>query len=350
MRDYRSSLDAVGVRWLAEVEALVDAADPQGRVTPRSRRLCAGLSALATACHAALGGERPDRVARAAALLSLLTKVDDEVIDRSDFHGGRWTDRRVLRARTRAFLAPTLAAIRSPERPPEVPADSAPPLAARVALAVEVGRALRAIGGPADRLDDLVALVAAGWGIQEEAVVQLSAHPDETTDAAIEAVTGRISGAWLMMITRVGAICATARRDLTASERAAFWAWGRLIQRADGLADLGREIEDGLISTVPGRLLWRALGEGYLDAVDRGDLGSLYGALAARDLDLQCLPAPAQVRALSDDLAQLGEVGPLLRFIHGFLLGRYLDHPHCARRDRGPFQPFVARESPCLVP
>lgn len=343
MHDPASHVQALGQRLLQAVEPLVDAADPEARVSPRSRVLCAGLAALAVSCHEALSdsarGPEPEAVARAAALLSLLTKVDDEVIDHRRFHGGRAADRAALRARTRAFLAPTLAAIRAPA-----------PGEGRIALASEVGRALLSLRGPPERHEDLLALIAAGWDIQEEAVVQLSAHPGQTTDAAIEAVTGRISGAWLLMITCVGALPPSARRGLTPDEQAAFWEWGGIIQRADGLADLAREVEDGLIGTIPGRLLWRALGPAYLEAADRGDAALLYRVLAREGLDLQCLPRPGRIEALSARLSGLGAVPSLLAWIHGMLLGRYLAHPLCARRDPEPLRPFLGTEALCLAP
>lgn len=340
MQDWTSRLSAAGRRVLDEIEPLVSASDRDRPVSARSRLLCAGLCELALTCHEALGGREPERVARAAALLSLLTKVDDEVIDHFTFHGGHEADRPALRSKTRAYLAPTLEAITQPTSGG----------LGRIALASETGRALRAIGGPTERLSWLLALAARGWEIQEEAVVTLSDLPSRGSDRATSAVTGQISGAWLMMIAAVGTLPASAARGLSPDEVAAFWEWGGIIQRADGLADLSRELDDGLINTVPGRLLYRQLGEEYLRAIERRDHALLYRTLAREQLDLRCLPLESTVRALSERLGRLGELGELLRWIHGMLLSRYLEHPLCARRDLRPLQPFLERELLCSAP
>jgi hypothetical protein len=71
-------------------------------------------------------------------MLSLLTKIDDQVIDALEFHGGPpacGRDLQALERKTRAYLAPTLASIRS-GRP-----DTAQP---RCVLAAALGRRLRA--------------------------------------------------------------------------------------------------------------------------------------------------------------------------------------------------------------
>src|SRR5690242_19874411 len=92
---------AAGDRWLAAIGPALDAADPDGRVSAQSRLLCAGLGVLGVAAYRALGGaRRADDVGRAGAMLSLLTKIDDQIIDARPFHA----DRRGLVERTRAFL------------------------------------------------------------------------------------------------------------------------------------------------------------------------------------------------------------------------------------------------------
>jgi|ETNmetMinimDraft_26_1059896.scaffolds.fasta_scaffold55141_2 hypothetical protein len=80
--DWATHLAATGAPLVGELAPWVDPADPDHRVSDRSRLLCAGLAQLALACYQALGGSRqPREVAAAAALLSLLTKIDDQVID-----------------------------------------------------------------------------------------------------------------------------------------------------------------------------------------------------------------------------------------------------------------------------
>ena len=74
---------------LRPLAGLIASADIEGRVSARSRVLCCGLACLARACYGALGGTRQiEAVGEAAAMLSLLTKIDDEVIDALAFHGG----------------------------------------------------------------------------------------------------------------------------------------------------------------------------------------------------------------------------------------------------------------------
>ena len=61
------------------------------------------------------------------------------------------------------------------------------------------------------------------------------------------------------------------------------------------------------------------------------DWGKLLGDTAAVTALLTCLPEVDQRRRLLAPLAELGQVGPLLEWIHGLLLWRYLKHPACRR-------------------
>ncbi|MCB9755250.1 MAG: hypothetical protein H6713_35370 [Myxococcales bacterium] len=317
-------------------DGLLARVDPAGRVSPRSRVLCAALGVLAEACHRALGGRtEPDRrVAVAAALLALLTKIDDEVIDRPGFHGGGpgRAPRAAIERRTRAYLAPTLEAVRRGRAPNGEP---------RCALAAALGQLLQALSSAPERLDRLLTTIAWGWEVQVRAVAIYTAHPREVSEAEVASVTAEISGAWLQMITEVGTLPADASRPLREGERAAFLAWGAQIQRADALADFEKDLGDGLLSTVPGVQGYARVGEDYVTWARRGQLARLYGLLVEERLDLLCLPERAGPPA-GAAMPELGEVPAWLEWIRGFLTWRYLVHPACRRAPDDPrFAPFV---------
>ena len=97
----------IGRVYLERCEPLAAAADPHGAVSPPSRLLCASLSALGLEAYRALGGQRHvTAVGTAAAMLALLTKIDDQVIDSAAFHGGMNSEPETVAARVRAHLAP----------------------------------------------------------------------------------------------------------------------------------------------------------------------------------------------------------------------------------------------------
>jgi hypothetical protein len=325
-----------GTAQMAELGPMTDAADPDGTVSLRSRLLCAGLSELGSATYAALGGARHgNQVARAASLLSLLTKIDDQVIDSRTFHGGWRTDRDTLRDRTRRWLAPTLASVRSGTAATPEP---------RCELAAELGRALRSESFDPARRDHVLEVIARGWEIQVQAVVTYTAHPSSVPAEQIDKVTADISGAWLLMIALCGTLPHDAARGLTADEERAFFTFGGPIQQADALADLGKDAGEGLIATVPGQHTWHAAGERYLTAVRDVDERTLYQLVARHDADLRCLPPAGALEAAAAELGGLGDLPALLRWIHGFLLTRYLDHPCCERPRAHPaFLPHAHR-------
>lgn len=310
-----------GSRVVRDRRRLLDAADPDGSVTGRSRLLCAALAQLAVACYRSLGGRGPVRpIADAAGLLSLLTKVDDQVIDAPSMHRGG-DDPDAVERRVRAYLAPTLRSI--------VEAAPAEP-SGRCALAAELGRALRALAADEARLAELLDVIAAGWAIQVQAVRVLSGDPAHTAREDVEVVTAQISGLWLEMITMVGALGADVR-GLTLDERLAFEGWGAWIQRADALSDFGKDRADGLRSSLPSHALC-SLG------VDSDP----WGALVRHRVDEALMPPAGALDALVARHAALGEVPALLRWIHGFLTWRYLRDPDSARAVDDPaFAPFV---------
>jgi hypothetical protein len=310
---------ASGERWLAALEPAVSAADPEGRVSAQSRLLCAGLGVLSTAAYRALGGRgRADDVGRAGAMLSLLTKIDDQVIDAPVFHQGG--DRRALPARTRAYLAPTLRSIREGR-----PADAHP----RCALAADLGRLLRHLAADQARLDRMLATIAEGWEVQVEAVRVLTSGPAAVTRVEVAAVTRAISGVWLLMIARLGELPGDARRAFTPAEEADFFAFGWAIQRADALADLAKDLADGHLATWPGLLLWERDPDAYLRVAAQGDAAALHALLVAHGVDRACLLDAAEASALASALPDLGEVRALLAFVHDYLSRRYLAHPLC---------------------
>lgn len=324
-----------GRRCLAELAPLLDHADPRGTIGRRSRVLCAALSQLGIEVHSALDGrDGADRtldgvhhdVALAAALLSLLTKLDDQVIDSMPFHGGEATDRDTLRTQTRAYLAPTLASIREARAVTDE---------ARCDLAAALGRRLVALSCGPERLEPLLDLIARGWEIQVDAVSVLTTHPSQVSLAQVARTSADISGAWLMMIAMVGTLPATSTRGLTRDEEDAFFAWGLHIQRADALADLYKDLAEGLVSTYPGRLVWDRRPRAYERAL-AGDVRPVYELYASTGADVACLPPTAELDDLEARLEGLGQLPGLLRWIHGFLSWRYLVHPLCSRNPDDP--------------
>lgn len=310
---------------------LIDRADPHGTVSPRSRMLCAGLAGLARACLSGLAsGPVPREVARsvgeAAAMLSLLTKIDDQVIDALDFHGGPLLHRDpvALDRRTRAQLAPTLASLRRGDPVVREP---------RCELAALLGRRLRGLACSTERLDHVIDTIAFGWEVQVRAVRLLSSDPATVDPRAIAAVSADISGAWLLMITMIGELPELAARALSFAEQQAFYRWGLAIQAADALADLGKDTRDGLVCSWPGVLLdraeprrmrWRA-------GFERDAVAELYAGMVEHAIDDAILPSPREFDELEIALAGLGDVPRWLRWIHGFLTWRWLEHPLCPR-------------------
>lgn len=313
-----------GQQRLAAWTPALDVADPDGRVTPAARLLCCSLGHLAATAAHARGADDVDGLAHAAAGLALLTKIDDEHIDARAFHGGPATDRASLRARTTRFLAPTLAALHT-----GVP-DSPEP---RVHLAAEVGRLLAAHAVDDARLHALLDLITRGWHIQVDAVEVLSARPGSLPLARVRRVTAAISGAWLAMITAVGLLGAD--RGPTPDEEAAFFAWGLPIQSADALADLEKDLADDFAGSLP-VCLALARRPALYAAWEARDGAGLRTGIVATGADRAMLPDPDHLQCLDRRLAALGEVPTVLRWIHGFLLGR-----HLARSPGTPGEPFA---------
>lgn len=323
-----------GQRCLVDLLPLVDRADPNGTITPRSRLLCAALSQLALEVFDALGGENGEDVATAAAELALLTKLDDQVIDALPFHGGATTDREAVARRTRAYLDPTLESIRRGS-----PVNDE----ARCDLAADLGRRLDQLALGSDRLPALLDLIARGWAIQVNAVTVLTAHPSAVSTSRVARTSADISGAWLLMVAMVGTLPHRVRRAMTRDECRAFFDYGLHIQRADALADLCKDLAEGLINTNPSRLVWERAPAAYEDALAREDTEAVYHLYRGTGADVDVLPASDALDALDVRLAELGRLPQLLRWIHGFLTWRYVSHPLSRRSAADPaFAPWLA--------
>ena len=311
-------LQATGTRLGSELRNAVEAADLAGRVKPRHIHLCAALGHLAESAAAALGAEPAciKAAGHAAATLSLLTKIDDQVIDHPHHHGGTSTPRPIVRERTRAFLQPTLDSIHTGR-----PATSEP----RCRLAAQLGRDLIALGPHTSRRARLLHEVTTGWATQVDAVAVLSAHPATVDRPTVAAVTTDISSRWLGMVTAVGMLAASATRALTPAEWAGFRLWGAAIQRADALADLDKDLEDGLVSSLPAWELFQTDPTAWSAICRSPQLA--YAAVAP--LEDRCLAPTSVVHQAQAAHANLGDVPALLSWIHSFLLWRYAHHPRC---------------------
>lgn len=337
-------LDA-GARFYRDQRPWLQDADPAGLVTPQAGLLCAALGLLGQTlydglCDSADDEQRPPRdegrrrarreeVGQVAALLSLLTKVDDQVIDGPAFHGGpaaRGRDRRLVRDRVWTYLSPTLESVRSG-------APAAPD--GRCRMAAALGRRLRALGDGGARYRHLLDVIAHGWGVQADAVSVLSSHPADVTLDEARRVTRDISGAWLQMIALCGTLPAEAAA-LPQADEELFYRFGGWIQAADALADLQKDLDEGLRASLPGCLLQRAAGPAFEVACARGDTAAIYQLCAAHGIDLQCVPTAAERAALLlPDAPALRETAALLGWIHHFLLWRYVRHERCCRRPEG---------------
>ncbi len=320
-------LIATAREHLASLHAAVDRADPQASVSERSRLLCAGLAVLGRACFRALAGPDPQlrvverAVGEASAMLALLTKIDDQVIDDRSFHLGPLVERDPveLDRRTRAFLAPTLRSILTAS-----PDDAS----ARCQLAARLGQQLRRLAGSPERLEHVLDTIAFGWEVQVRAVRLLSQDPARVDLDQCKAVSADISGAWLAMITMIGELPEPASRCASAHELAAFYRWGLPIQAADALADLAKDSADGLVASWPGVLLdRREPGRGRWRFAYAGDPSSLYVGMIEHDIAAAIQPSEAERQQLDATLAELGDVPTWLAWIHRFLLQRWQVHP-----------------------
>jgi hypothetical protein len=307
--DYGSRVIERGRASLGRLGRAIDDADPEGLVLPRSRVLCAGLAELAVTVLGALSPVSDEgEVVDLAASLSLLTKIDDEVIDSLSFHGGQSAPRGRVRARTEAFLGVTLRAIESGA------SESSEP---RAVFAADVGRRIRTLAATAEARDALLLLVRQGWRTQVDAVTTLTDDPLRVDLHEVDRVTRRISGDWLALIAACGAL--PSGGCLSGPEVEAIRDAGELIQRADSLADLEKDQREGLTSS------WAAcrLAESGLDTTS---LAARYHACSALGLEQRASPGPALAETIRLRLGRIPELAGWLDWIRSMLLARHRQH------------------------
>lgn len=321
--DWTNEVLEEGRTSMSRLGAAVDAADPAGLVLPRSRLLCAGLARLAVEVARSLGaGARQREVADLAASISILTKIDDEVIDSRAFHGGMAADRLLVTRKTAAFLAPTLASMREAR-----PVTTEP----RCSLAAHIGGRIRSLAATPARADALLDLLAQGWTTQVDAVVTLTDDPFEVNMGAVDRVTRRISGDWLAIVAACGALPKEAARFIADDEVEAIRDAGLYIQRSDSLCDLEKDQAEGLTST------WAACRASRARPAVRGPqrLEALFDIVHGAGIDAAAIPTRSQVESVAARLAGLGGVHGLLEWVRKMLLARYLAHPLTRGTGRG---------------
>lgn len=336
-RDWHRDLFLTGSRYLEELQLLINQGDPQSLVHSKPKFLCCALAQLSLLCYESLGGRaHMGPVGRAGAMLAILTKIDDQVIDGLPFHGGRSGSFKQVRQKTKDYLAPTLESIKT---------GRAANSEGRCVLAARLGAELQLLARENhDRLDLLLDWIERGWDIQAEAVATLTRHGSEVTMAQVEKVTRDISGAWLLMISAIGSLPSDAARVLTDDEVEAFYDLGWHIQRADSLADMAKDIGDGLISSYPDKWLYSLDRDAYERCVREANEREVYSLCASLDIDKRCMPEPGEFERGSEALGGLGGLGDLLAWIHGFLTWRYLVHPLSLRTEQTEFfRPFIRR-------
>ncbi|MDF1663000.1 MAG: hypothetical protein P1V97_14590 [Planctomycetota bacterium] len=336
-RLWHNELIESGSHFLRELRSVIALADPQSLVKAKPKFLCCALGLLGQVTYDALGGtERRDEVGRAGAQLSILTKIDDQVIDDLTFHKGSALSFEEAREKTKDYLAPTLQSIKT-----GIPANEE----GRSVLGARLGQELKVLaGGQHSRLNQVIDWIEDGWTIQTQAVATLSRHSAELSLEAVEKVTRDISGAWLLMISALGSLPQDAGRSLTAAEREGFYNFGWHIQRADALADMAKDLTDGLISSYPDRLLYSIDNGQYERCIQEQDPKFIYQVCQAREIDKMCMPRAGELTQCAEQLSALGALPDLLNWIHGFLTWRYIVHPQSRRsEDSVEFKEYFAR-------
>lgn len=301
-------------QFLGPILPYVEAADPFHTVSDRSRNLCAGLGVLAVNTYNSLGGQGDEQaVGELAAMLSLLTKIDDEVIDSLAFHGGHQRDRRLVRKRTQEYLWPTLESIKTARA-----VDGEP----RNVFAALIGERLHQLACHEERRQWALLLFEEGWRTQVDSVATLTDHPSRVDFRTVSDVTARISGLWLMMICAIGCLPGCVGRGLTIREKENFLRWGKVIQTADSLADFAKDQREGLINTVAGNRLF-SVSETTFEQVLGGNVDLGYRTLVV--LSAHSWAECDSTFAVEDYDTDLRPVFARFEWIRQMLLGRYFD-------------------------
>jgi hypothetical protein len=188
----------------------------------------------------------------------------------------------------------------------------------------------------------VLSLIERGWATQVDAVAILTGDPSLVTIDEVLDLTGRISGLWLLMIAAIGELPVDASRQISSGEEAAFLAWGRHIQSADALADLEKDLREGLVCTMATRMLFDRDRDAYL-AGREGVCSMVYEAICEQHIDVALTPSREEIETLHHPLRDLGQVSSLLEWIMNFLLARYDDHPLRSRSVTTPMQVQIAR-------
>lgn len=336
-RLWHQQLIQTGSQFLGELRDIITLADPQSTVKSNPKFLCCALGLLGQVTYDALGGHAlRDEVGRAGALLSILTKIDDQVIDDLTFHKGSGLSFEYARIKTQRYLAPTLKSLRT-----GVPANKE----GRCILGARLGRELRSLAGSnLARWKQVIGWIAEGWTIQTQAVATLSRHSSELSLKDVEKVTRDISGAWLLMISATGSLPEDTTRPISEDEREGFYQFGWHIQRADALADMAKDLKDGLISSYPDRLLYSIDKKSYERCIHEQDPQYIYDICRGELIDVKCMPGPGELASCAAQLRGLGELPDLLNWIHGFLTWRYVVYPLSKREEDGAeFKAYLTR-------
>ena len=322
-----SILLEIGNLYLPELWEWSARADIHRRLSLENQFLCAALGVLGRLCYEALGGKTHSyEVGLAGALLSLLTKIDDQWIDNRAFHRGMKTPRALLEEKTWLYLFPTLSAIEKGRT------DSSEP---RCEIGAKLGEWLWALDPEGERRKQVIEWIKQGWKTQVRSVSVFTRHPQETDLETVSAVTSDISGCWLLMISSIGMLPSDASRPLSKEETKLFFEWGLHIQRADALCDFQKDIEEGLISTYAGYLIFQKIPREY----PRIAL-SAYRLIQEYGIDFQCIPEESELQRLEDRMTGLGNIASLFRWIHGFLLFRYLCKAGLGSKDFPGYRAF----------
>jgi hypothetical protein len=309
-------------------EAARHCAGADAELTAPTRFLCASLGRLSQTVYAALGGARCERqVGLAGALLSILSKVDDQCIDALRFHG-RAGDVEELERMGRRHLGPSLASL----------LDARPALdEARCRLAADTGALLWSLGAEEGPKDALREELRRGWEHQLRTLLVFTRDPVEVGEAEVARLTADTCASWFQILALVGTLPEDARRGLAPGELDAIGGMAWRIQLADNLCDLEKDLRAGLRSTWPALILDRRAGPSIrvdprAEAQDlERALGRAYRAVRSHEIDREALLTEAERARWSEGLAALGAFWDHLLWLHGFLLGRYLAHPRCAR-------------------